>query len=190
MKREEKKKKTREKIVAAALALFEQNGYEETTVSQITERAGVAKGTFFNYFNSKDDLMCEIKDFFIMEELEKLKDKPGPLLPLLRAALLAIISGISENPGITRAQFECSFKNPALLDGLMDIRRKLFPIFQRMQESGEITRSFPPETLAQIAMQTYMGVLVMWHMEDMREPLQDLMLRAFEIYFDGIRAKA
>ncbi|TXK72111.1 TetR/AcrR family transcriptional regulator [Paenibacillus sp. N3.4] len=47
MNREEKKRATRQKIIDSALEMFAEQGYETTTVQEITERAGVAKGTFF-----------------------------------------------------------------------------------------------------------------------------------------------
>src|SRR5216683_512284 len=44
----------RERLFGAALQLFAQKGFAETTVEDITEAADVGKGTFFNYFPSKD----------------------------------------------------------------------------------------------------------------------------------------
>ncbi len=52
--------KTREKIVSAALELFAGKGFDKTTVDEIVNRAGVAKGTFYLYFKSKDDLVKEV----------------------------------------------------------------------------------------------------------------------------------
>ena len=53
-KREVGKIERRDRLYEAALALFREQGYEATTVDQITRQAGVAKGTFFNYFPTKD----------------------------------------------------------------------------------------------------------------------------------------
>ncbi len=52
--------KTREKLVSAAMELFARNGFDKTTVDEIVAKAGVAKGTFYLYFRSKDDLIKEI----------------------------------------------------------------------------------------------------------------------------------
>jgi AcrR family transcriptional regulator len=52
--------KTREKIVTAAMELFARKGFDKTTVDEIVARAGVAKGTFYLYFKSKDDLIKEL----------------------------------------------------------------------------------------------------------------------------------
>src|SRR3982074_3707939 len=48
---------TRERLFRAALELFAQKGFAETTVEDITEAADVGKGTFFNYFPSKDHIL-------------------------------------------------------------------------------------------------------------------------------------
>src|SRR5260370_8220596 len=47
----------RERLFRAALELFAQKGFVETTVEDITEAADVGKGTFFNYFPSKDHIL-------------------------------------------------------------------------------------------------------------------------------------
>ncbi len=53
-KRELGKLERRDRLYEAAVALFREQGYQATTVDQITRRAGLAKGTFFNYFATKD----------------------------------------------------------------------------------------------------------------------------------------
>jgi len=56
-KREIAKYERRERLYEAALSLFRSQGYDATTVDQITRRAGLAKGTFFNYFPTKDAVL-------------------------------------------------------------------------------------------------------------------------------------
>ena len=55
--RERKKAKTRAAIQAHALRLFEQQGYDATTVDQIAEAAEVSQSTFFRYFPTKEDVV-------------------------------------------------------------------------------------------------------------------------------------
>src|SRR5579859_3717396 len=56
-RRERRSAETRERLFRAALDLFARKGFTETTVEDITEAADVGKGTFFNYFPSKDHIL-------------------------------------------------------------------------------------------------------------------------------------
>lgn len=51
---------TRSRIVAAAVALFAEQGFDATSVNQVVARAGVAKGALYHHFESKDDLLYEV----------------------------------------------------------------------------------------------------------------------------------
>ena len=55
--RERKKQQTRREIVSAALHLFEDRGYEATTVADIARAAGISRATVFNYFPNKEDVL-------------------------------------------------------------------------------------------------------------------------------------
>ena len=57
--RDRQKIALRQELYDTALALFAEQGFDATTVQQITERAGVAKGTFFNHFPSKEHVVAQ-----------------------------------------------------------------------------------------------------------------------------------
>ena len=63
-KREKNKKQTKERILSAALELFKKKGLDGTTTKDISKKAGIAEGTLFNYFKTKEDLAL----FFFQKE--------------------------------------------------------------------------------------------------------------------------
>lgn len=77
-RRERRRLEIRERIVETAFLLFETQGYEETTVTQIAESADIAYGTLFQHFPSKLDLLREVSGraldrlFENVEEVAKL----------------------------------------------------------------------------------------------------------------------
>ena len=58
-RRERKKKETYENLFNSAMDLFRRQGYEQTTVEEITQLADVGKGTFYNYFPTKEAVVLE-----------------------------------------------------------------------------------------------------------------------------------
>ena len=64
MSRTKPKGERRSEIIEAALALFDENGYENTTVQQVAVRAGVAAGTVYLYFGSKREVLLGIHQDF------------------------------------------------------------------------------------------------------------------------------
>lgn len=64
----------KEELLEAALKLFRKNGVDATTVSDIVKEAHVAQGTFYNYFESKDDIFAAVLEKtteHILEEIRK-----------------------------------------------------------------------------------------------------------------------
>jgi AcrR family transcriptional regulator len=84
-RRERKKRLTRQRIVMAAIRLFEEQGYEQTTMAQIAAAADVDHKTFSNYFRSKDEvLFVDVgRDYDVMFEAiakRRPQESPGEVL--------------------------------------------------------------------------------------------------------------
>jgi AcrR family transcriptional regulator len=63
--RERRKQEARQAISAAAMVLFEVEGFDEVTISQVAEAAGVSKMTVTNYFPRKEDLVFDQAEMLI-----------------------------------------------------------------------------------------------------------------------------
>jgi AcrR family transcriptional regulator len=94
--RERKKARTRAAIREHALRLFNEQGYEATTVEQIAEAAEVSPSTFFRYFPTKEDVV--LQDDFDLLAIEAFEQQPAHLSPIaaFRAAAKAAVGTLGE----------------------------------------------------------------------------------------------
>src|SRR5271155_3267482 len=93
----------RERLEAAALDLFAENGYEETTVAQIADRAGLNRATFFRHFADKREVLFGGEDVLAGLFADAIRASPPgtTLTECLRAALAA--AGVAMPPGLRAA---------------------------------------------------------------------------------------
>ena len=94
-KRNENKEKTKQAILAAALKLFAEKGFYNTSTRAISRKAGIAEGTLFNYFETKEDLalyffereMDEVIEWFEGNPRMKRADLPEKLFAIIQHSL-------------------------------------------------------------------------------------------------------
>lgn len=98
LRRERKKRQTRDALAHAALDLFIAKGYEQTAVREITDAVDVSERTFFRYFANKEDLALSFAKDHTRALLRELAARPAaePPLVALRNALHAAVAALSE----------------------------------------------------------------------------------------------
>ena len=85
---ERRKARTRATILEAAGALFRDNGYEETSIQQIAERADTGVGTLYGYFASKEEMLHEVLRQHSDEAIERYQASVDESTPARKAAQL------------------------------------------------------------------------------------------------------
>src|SRR5947207_4896815 len=91
----------RERLFRAALDLFAQKGFAETTVEDITEAADLGKGTFFNYFPSKDHILLALGEMQLskLEAAIEMAGRTGDPMPeFLRSVGVPMTRVTTRNP--------------------------------------------------------------------------------------------
>jgi AcrR family transcriptional regulator len=91
-KREQTKVQNRQAILDAAREVFGELGYEAATVRDIIRRTGLAAGTFYNYYRSKEEVFAALADDGARRFapiLKSLRNKGGPLETFVREAIVA-----------------------------------------------------------------------------------------------------
>ncbi|WP_405444209.1 TetR/AcrR family transcriptional regulator [Streptomyces avidinii] len=89
--RERKKRRTRGALLRAALLLFLSQGYERTTVDEITDAVHVSQRTFFRYFANKEEVVFALQELVESQFVTELRARPAAEGPFaaLRGAMLA-----------------------------------------------------------------------------------------------------
>lgn len=193
-RRERRRAETRERIFRAALHLFAERGFLATTVEDITEAADVGKGTFFNYFPSKEHVLSAFGEMQVSRLVATVGDPRRGRVPLPRV-VRRVVHALAEEPGrspaLVRALMAANLSStPVRLLMLRNLERGralLAQFFAARQQQGELRRGVDPQELARAMQQVFFGTLVMWAL-DPSDGLNERLDGAFALFWSGIRA--
>jgi AcrR family transcriptional regulator len=120
--RERKKERTRAELTDAAFRLFEERGFDETTVEDIVEQVEVSPRTFFRYFDSKEDVVIGFFDDLGLELRAMVAARPPdePPFRALRAALGSLVDVYEERADRVIAAKRLALETPAIRARLLD----------------------------------------------------------------------
>jgi AcrR family transcriptional regulator len=159
----------RERLFHAALQLFAERGYQKTTVEDITEAADVGKGTFFNYFPTKEHVLAtygEERVAAMVRALEQAKSGKRPVLAVLQNLITDVAGHSSQSPDLLRSIFAAHLSSAPirvhLQQRLRRGRRLIAEIFALAQEAGEVRRDLTAAELARLTHIIFMGVTIAW----------------------------
>ena len=181
--RERHMDRTRSAIVDAALALFQEQGFTETTVDAIAERADVGRRTFFRYFPAKESVLFHDIDAQIQATIDALTASPydeppyEALLAVLRGSAGRFSADLDKRQLLAKVAHEC--------DNLLVHHRAV--IMRRLEDeiTAEVARraGVPADDLgtgAAVAaiLAAYGSAIRRWILRGASEPLQPLVEQA------------
>ena len=160
---------TRNKIVAAAWRLFNERGYEDTTIDEIVEESGTSKGSFYHYFEGKDALLGSLSIVFD-EKYEELKEQLTPemsavdKLTFLNRELFRMIDNSVPLELLTRLLSSqlITRSEKHLLERNRTYFRIISGIFSEGQESGEIRTDLTVNELVRAYAMMERGLMYDW----------------------------
>jgi AcrR family transcriptional regulator len=171
----------------AALRLFAERGYDATTVKDITSAADVAKGTFFNYFDTKEAILPAIAAHRLEQLQEALAPERGaPDSPIARIKLA--LGLVAESPlcqkQLADKLFTAIMHHREIGPGLA-LRDLLAEQVRQAQANGEIQSDLDPQYLAGVIRALFFQRLVMWHQGHRPASLRDLIDGSVDLLLDG-----
>jgi AcrR family transcriptional regulator len=191
-RRDRKAAETRIRLFRCALQLFADRGFPNVTVEDITEAADVGKGTFFNYFASKDHVlgvMAEIQIGKVREALAQAESGKESVRSILHNLLQRLAAEPGRSPDLARALVTSLLASKdvrELVDAHMaQGRRFLARIFEIGQERGEIDSQLNTAQLSRLLQQSVLGGILLWSL--MGEPkLKAAMEQTFQHFWRGL----
>ena len=166
---ERKKIQTRERIYRAALKLFAEKGLAATTVDEIVAVADVAKGTFFNYFHTKEEIFAffiEIQLAKVAGAVEEARKGERPIRDVLRRAFEGLGAEVGASPNLARALVAAILSNDAackeVSNGMAEGRRMLGEILSLGQQRGQIRSDRTIRAMGLAFQQALFGAVVLW----------------------------
>src|ERR1700738_2949416 len=168
-RRQRRSSDIRERLFRAALQLFAEKGFAETTLEDITNAADVGKGTFFNYFPSKDHILLafgEMQLGKLEEAVKTARSRNEPMPEFLRTLGVRMTQEPTRNPSIIRALLQAYLSTTPVRAAMMDLQRRIHSLHTQMiqlgQDRGEIRNDLPAAEIAQVFRQTIFGTLLIW----------------------------
>ena len=144
MEMKEKTKKKRRAIMDAALAVFLENGYEKSKIIDIAQKAGIGKGTVYEYFDSKESLFQNIVEMYCRYYKETVSETLSAMETASAREKLLTITKIDRElrqrvglQSMGTLQFHMEFAHfPGLKQAVTDMLQFKFHTVRRILEDG------------------------------------------------------
>jgi AcrR family transcriptional regulator len=187
----------KQKIRDAAKALVKQKGYENVTIDEICAEIGVTKGTFYNYFHSKEQLILDEVASDNLHYRNKLRAQVSKLqrgLPKLIAFLrLALAYENDRAKEFTRLSYKLRIADPKRVLPLYPDKRELYKIIDELiaegQSCGQIRQDLTSGQLATIVLYNIRGMVYSWCLPDTDFDLNEIGEHLFRVLEEGLRKR-
>jgi AcrR family transcriptional regulator len=187
-------------ILDVAEEVLAEKGYHDTSMDEIAARTGVAKGTLYQHFQSKEDLVFALfeRNLILFEQSVEQIAKSSLTA---RAKLERILSYVyQERRGPHARLFQLLYQNMEIRKGLLEKKEQLRNRLERtagrirsILEEGKVEGSFDPAISTGLMLITFMSLLSLSTREELlaqeQLPSEELISQVGRIFFEGIAVK-
>lgn len=170
----------RDRLAQAAFDLFRERGYDDTTVDEIAERAGLGRATFFRNYRSKEDVIFPDHDRLLEQVRDRLRSTShaSALAAVTDAVRLVLLHYLDEGD-LARRRYKLTSSVPALRDReIATVARyqRLFREFMAGQISAEQAEraQLRAELMAASVVAAHNHVLRRWLRGESPDPMREL----------------
>lgn len=169
----------RDRLAQAAFELFDERGYEQTTVDDIAERAGLGRATFFRHYRSKEDVIFPDHDRLIGQVRDRLRSSShATALAAVSDAVRLVLLHYLDEGDLARRRYALTSAVPALRDReIVSVARyqRLFRehITDWMAEPAQAA-ALRAELMAAAVVSAHNHVLRRWLRGDSTDPVREV----------------
>ncbi|WP_231737774.1 TetR/AcrR family transcriptional regulator [Terracidiphilus gabretensis] len=188
---------TRQMIVVAAAPIFNQRGYEGTSMQNLMEATGLEKGGLYRHFSGKEELAAEALRYSLKQSVKirtEHVDGEHGALALLRSLVRRFVEKPSSMPGgcpLMNTAIDSDDGNPTLRglahEALSDWRTRLIKVISDGIRDGEIKAETVPREIANTIIAALEGALMISRLDGNRVALADAR-KSLEVLLNQIAA--
>ena len=184
----------REKILQGAVKVFATHGFYNSKVSQIASAAGVADGTIYLYFKSKDDILIQLFTATMAEIIERqetaLRGIEAPIARL-RVFMEVHFQAISESAALAEVlTVELRSSSKFMRGADMHLFGRYLSIIARIvadgQEAGVFTSEANPRLVARMLFGAMDELALQWAMDERRDEAAEACRQTVGVFLDGL----
>ena len=195
--REKKKIETKNKIFEVSGRLFKEKGFENTTVDEITREAGIAKGTFFNYFPTKEALLLyfgEQKEELIYGLIENETMKNIPAKEKIKNILICLAESCEKDKELTKLlifehtrhmEHSCMGQDECK-NSLYRLTKFVYGLLEEGVQNGDVKNSLDIKMAADIITGIHLYSLIVWLKSEGEMSFSDDISAKIDMLFEGI----
>lgn len=199
--RKEKAAETKIKIYKSAEQLFDKYGFDNVNINDIVENAGVAKGSFYVHFESKNTLIAALINDYVNKVdmdyrtyLESFSsDTPAPdiLISLVGkiADVITSIIGYENMKNLYKVQITKDINTQAVMDYNRDIYKMFQVVISKGVQQGVFRSDLSVDDITKHFMLAYRGLTYEWCIRYPDFDLKEQVLKHFKILLTGINSK-
>lgn len=191
--RERKKQQTRDQLIDAAFALFEQRGYDHVSAAEIAEQANVSERTFYRYFPTKEDVIFPDADEKMrhVDDLVANLPKSMSVLQGMRAGIRAISLETQESTELQLARARLVMSTPSLQSLIMRREQEWVESFADAIAARldlDQDQDIRPEITAAVIVAVFRVVMKRWIHSGGQEPINVMIDEALAFLGTGLVA--
>ena len=196
MARNNSKENTRVRIINSAKKLFAEQGYQKTTIVDISKQAGLSEAALYEYFQGKEDLLLTIPDLWVSELLEDLDEQLFGVRGAenkLRKYLWWYLRQVEQSPLDAKIVYlflktNANFLNTEVYANVKKLYSYLVDIFEEGLETGEMKPDLDSRIARDIFVGTLDHIITRWLLKDMSYSLFDNLDSTFNLIVSAFKA--